>query len=610
MDLIFDIETNGLIGEGTEIHCISAMDHTTGQVFEFPPSLVDEGVELLASPDVDRLVGHNISGFDIPFIHNVLGVDLRSKPQIDTFAVSRALFVSTLTDSDYRRLRHGSFPKRLVGKFSLESWGYRLNLQKGTFAQSTDWQTYSEEMMTYCTQDVAVTARLYDMLLGFERVKHKPAMEASMMEVESRIHGIMGEQERCGVAFDEGAAMSLVAELQTEKHALTKRLQEIYPAEYISKGEFTPKRPNKTMGYGANATCTKIQLREFNPGSDQQVAERLIKAGWTPSAYTPKGQPKVDEKNLVEIDTSKMEGVDELIKYKLVDKRLGQIYEGKAAWMRKVEAGRIHGRVQTTGTRTGRMSHSSPNLAQVPRVGSFMGAECRRLFGPQHGGYLVGIDASGLELRTLANRIHRYDGGAFAKEVIDGDIHTVVKEAIGLNERNNAKSFVYAWLYGAGSQKLGEVIANDLRAAGQSVPRDLAALGKKASSKMMKRIKGLSKLLDAVKSAHNRGFIRNVAGLYIQSASEHSALNSCLQSDGAAIMKWAQFILDKHIRDLPCQTLLTVHDEWQIECWDEDIAHQVGEIAVNSIRGAGEALDLKVELDGEYQVGRNWEETH
>lgn len=609
MRLVFDIETNGLLPKVDTIHCIVAFDIDTQEVHQFGPSAVDAGLDFINKADL--LVGHNICGFDLPVIQHVKGVDLRGIDTIDTIAVSRAIFVSTLRDADFKRLRHG-FPKQLVGRHSLESWGHRLGCEKGEFALTTDWQEFSQEMLDYCVQDVRVNARLFQFLTDFERLPGNPAMPLDAMITESRVHGVMGEQERHGVGFDEEGAVSLVARLQDEKAVLTGELQGIYRPEWISQGQFTPKRPNKTRGYAKGGTCTKISLREFNPGSDLQIGERLQARGWLPAEFTPGGAPKVDESALSTLDPATFTGVDLLLRYKLVDQRLGQIWEGKSAWLKKSRASRLHGRVMATGTRTGRMSASSPNLQQVPRVGSYMGAECRRLFGPGDKGWLVGCDASGLELRTLANRMSQFDGGKFAKDVIEGDIHETMRLASGLHSRNNQKTFTYAMLYGAGATKLGQTVSKDLREAGLPVEDDEATLGKRVHSRLVSKLSGLRELLAAAKAAHQRGFIRLLDGRFVQSVSEHSALNTLLQGDGAVVMKNAQFMLDKWLREERVDHAfnLTVHDEFQIETHRREDADIIGQRAVDAIRLAGRGLGMRVELDAEYVVGRTWEDTH
>jgi DNA polymerase I-like protein with 3'-5' exonuclease and polymerase domains len=193
---------------------------------------------------------------------------------------------------------------------------------------------------------------------------------------------------------------------------------------------------------------------EFNPGSRNHIAYWLKrKYNWEPLVYTDSGEPQLDEDVLKSLPYPE---ASFLLEYFLVDKRLGQIAEGEQAWLKCVDAdGRIHGYINGNGAVTSRMSHSKPNLAQVPRVGSPYGQECRSLFTAQFGWNLVGIDASGLELRMLAHYLARYDGGEYVKAILEGDIHSFNMNALGLTDRNKSKTFIYAWLYGAGDEKLG-----------------------------------------------------------------------------------------------------------------------------------------------------------
>jgi hypothetical protein len=612
MRLCADIETNGLLPTVDTIHCIVAIDLDTKERITFRPNEVEDGVGYLS--EASLLVGHNWAGYDAPVIKHITGVDLSHIPTVDTQAVSRALFTATLRDADYKRMASG-FPKALIGRHSLESWGWRLGDRKGEFGcgGKTDWSVFTEEMLSYCQQDVVVNVKLYEFFRDFERVPGIPAMPLAAMLNESAVHGILGEQERNGVAFDSDSAVGLVAGLQTDKAKAIARLQDIFPAEYISRGAFTPKRANKTLGYVKGGEMTKIELQEFNPGSDIQVGDRLKRMGWQPVDFTPGGQPKVDETTLSGLHEEDYPGVTDMLQYKIIDKRLGQLYEGKGAWLKKVtDSGRLHGRVMSTGTRTGRMSHSAPNLAQVPRVGSYLGEECRALFGPQETGFLVGCDASGLELRTLANRMAPFDGGAFARLVVEGDVHEVMRQASGLHDRNHQKTFTYAMLYGAGATKLGQTVAADLRDAGLPITAPERTLGRRTHGRLVSSLKGLGPLLKAAKAAHKRGFIKLLNGLYVKSASEHSALNTLLQGDGAVVMKEAQMLLATWIRQagLDCQWNLTVHDEFQLETKTEEDARAVGSLARTSIREAGRRLGMKVELDAEYKIGRNWKETH
>jgi DNA polymerase I-like protein with 3'-5' exonuclease and polymerase domains len=290
-----------------------------------------------------------------------------------------------------------------------------------------------------------------------------------------------------------------------------------------------------------------------------------------------------------------------LVDYLTISKRLGQLAEGKEAWLRCVENGRIHGRINTNGTVSGRCSHSRPNVSQVPSVSSPYGSECRALFLPDDGHVLVGVDASGLELRMLAHYLAYFDGGAYAKQVCEGDIHTTNMEAAGLENRNQAKRFIYAWLYGGGDNLIGEIIDGGARE------------GKQIKKRFMDRLPAFKKLKKHIeKTVDAKGHLHGLDGRVLPVRSKHSALNLLLQSAGAVVMKEAtKQLLQKplHVDLREIHQVAHIHDEIQLSV-HPSVAEETGKIAVESIRAAGETLNLKVPLTGEYKIGANWSETH
>jgi DNA polymerase I-like protein with 3'-5' exonuclease and polymerase domains len=283
----------------------------------------------------------------------------------------------------------------------------------------------------------------------------------------------------------------------------------------------------------------------------------------------------------------------------MIQKRLGQLAEGKEAWVKLEKNGRIHGRVNTNGAVTGRCTHSNPNMAQVPAVRAPYGKECRELFTVAKGYKMVGADASGLELRCLAHFMGKWDEGAYAKELLEGDIHTANQKAAGLETRDQAKTFIYAFLYGAGDAKIGTVVGK-----GQEE-------GAKLRANFLKKTPALKYLKDAVEKAAKRGYLLGLDGRKLWIRSEHAALNTLLQSAGALVMKKACCILDKMIKEsgFDAKFALNVHDEWQIEV-KEEVAELVGNLAVQAIRDAGDFFNFRCPLDGEFRVGNNWAETH
>ena len=356
---------------------------------------------------------------------------------------------------------------------------------------------------------------------------------------------------------------------------------------------FIPKSNNKARGYVKGVPFTKVKYKEFNLGSRQQIGERLMMLGWKPQKKTDKGHVIVDEKVLSEIkDIPEAKLINE---YLMLQKRIAQV----SSWVEAIkEDGRVHGKVITNGTITGRMSHQAPNMAQIPAVYSPYGKECRGLWIVEKGYKLVGVDASGLELRMLA---HYMNDKEYINEVINGDIHTANQTAAGLETRDAAKTFIYAFIYGAGNKKIGSIIGGS--------ERD----GERVKEKFLRATPSLRSLREKVDgvSKSNRRWLKGLDGRKIIIRHPHAALNSLLQGAGATVMKVAltkldEYVINKRIKAYP---VVNVHDEFQYEV-EQERADEFGRLAVQSIRDAGKILKLRCELDGEYKIGNNWSETH
>lgn len=299
-------------------------------------------------------------------------------------------------------------------------------------------------------------------------------------------------------------------------------------------------------------------------------------------------------------DKKKLLELAELVKeYLLLQKRIGQV----ESWLEAVkDDGRVHGKVITNGAVTGRMTHSSPNMAQVPNAGSIYGHECRECWTVDDGNVLVGCDASGLELRMLA---HYMKDDNYVRTVTEGssklgtDVHTVNQMAAGLSTRDSAKTFIYAFLYGAGDAKIGSIVGGT------------AKDGAKLKSKFLGQTPALARLLERVAKQAAKGYVPGLDGRRIWVRSEHAALNSLLQGAGAIVMKKALCIFYDKIKanKWPVKLVANVHDEFQFEC-SKDIAEEAGKAARMSIIEAGEFYQLRCPLDGEYKIGKSWKETH
>ncbi len=579
--LVFDVETDGL--DATKIWCLSTCDTKTEELNSYYGNTLQEGLSKLQ--EADKLIGHNIIGFDIPVIHKLTGIDLSAKPLVDTLVLSR-LF------NPVREGNHG-----------LESWGFRLKFPKIEF---DDYGHFSQEMVTYCERDVLLNKRVYDALS-----KEKQGFSRDSINLEQNIAGILNKQREKGFLLDVRHACLLLATLKDKLDATVAEVhKEFKPEEHtlilypvktgagkLSKmavdSEGVKYRLNSDEYDALNEQdeIKRISRTEFNLGSRKQIGEYLKKFGWKPTKFTPTGQPIVDEGTLKRIKDIPQATL--IADYLMYQKRIAQI----KSWIDNVDSiDRVHGFVNPNGTITGRMTHREPNLAQVPNSNAPYGAECRACWTVPKDYNLVGIDASGLELRMLA---HYMDNEDFTNEILHGDIHTANQNLAGLESRNQAKTFIYAFIYGAGNEKLGTVVGGGKQD------------GQRLKQRFLDNLPSLKHLKDRVTRASAKGFIKGLDGRKIYIRSAHSALNALLQGGGSIVMKKALELLNSYIidNDLDAHFVANIHDEWQIEVIKKD-AKLVGELGIKAIQNAGLAFNMKCPLDGEYNIGDNWSETH
>lgn len=588
MRLAFDIEANGLLDTVSKIHCLCVVDLDSDQTWQFGPSQIEEGLELLKTADL--LVAHNALGYDMPVLNKLYGFEHHTVR--DTLTIAR-LIHSNLKDTDANRMAQGLIPRDCYGSDSLKAWGYRLGEQKTEY--DGGWEEWSQVMQDYCAQDVQVLKRLWHFL--------KPEdYSQEAVELEHDISRVCLSMTHHGWTFDKDKAIDLYSRLAARREELQKALIDKFGTwEEVDK-VLIPKRDNKARGYKAGVPVTKMKTVEFNPNSRQHIEKKLREMGWVPEVFTESGQAKLDESTLskVNIPEAKL-----LVEHFLIEKRLGQLADGEAGWLKLVaNDGRIHGRYNTMGTVTGRAAHFGPNVGQVPASKSPYGKECRELFTVPQGWRMVGADMAGLELRCLAHYLHAYDGGAYGEIILNGDVHTENQKAAGLPTRDNAKTFIYAFCYGAGPSKIGKIVGGT------------AKQGQELIDRFMRGLPAFAKLKQAVSTAAQKGWLKGLDGRRIPVRSEHAALNSLLQGCGAILCK--RWVVDAH-KSLSSQFKEGydgdfvfcgwIHDELQVAC-REEIAEQVGEIIADCARKAGQPYGFKIRLDSEYIIGRSWADTH
>jgi DNA polymerase-1 len=594
---IFDIETDGLLDTVSKIHSLvlSDLDGTVYSCCE-KQGYIPLSVGLSKLENADLVIGHNILKYDLPAIQK-LYPGFKIKKCRDTLTMSRLLFPDIL-ESDFKaKFKNILFAKKLAGKHALAAWGVRLGEFKGDFGKTSDWAEWSKEMQDYCEQDVLVTLKLYNKLMSLE-----PSEES--LRLEHEFQEIIFQQEHNGIYFDVDAAQKLYYSLKTEAEEVSSVLKNTIPP--ISKEtKLIPKRDNKTRGYKKGVEVIKTTYTPFNPNSHAHILYFLnSKYGFTPTDFTDKGNPQLDRDVLDGLD---YEEIPSICKYLDISKILGRLMNQKnEGLLTKHINGKIHGTMITNGAVTGRCTHSV--IANIPRVTSYKGLEFRSLFtaGPYK---LVGADASQLELRMLAHFLARYDNGAYTTQLLEQDIHTVNQHAAGLPTRDLAKTFIYALIYGAGDAKLGSIVNPS---GSQEAQR---ASGRTLRAKFMSNVPAYKHLIGAVAEAvRGRGYLIGLDGRHLRTRSEHSALNTVLQSAGALVMKQATVMLWQLLRQAniadKCQQVIQYHDEYSLIVSDESICDEVGNIQVEAIQKAGEYFNLKCPLTGEYKIGKNWAETH
>ena len=543
MRAIVDIETDSL--DATKVHCIVAKDVDSGRVYPFPPDMIHGFRDW--SRGVKQFIMHNGLSFDAPVCNRLLGTNIKPSQIVDTLVLSQL----------FNPIREGH---------SLKAWGDRLGFPKGDVET---FEVYTPDMLEYCKQDVNITHKLFQILQsegkGFSR---------SSIRLEHNVRVIIDQQEKNGFAMDMRKAMGLYNKLKDEANGLEKWAVTTFDPTVVE-------------------LKTKTKYIPFNIGSRQQIASRLIELGWKPKQHTDKGNIIINEAVLDKID---MPEAKKFSRFFLLQKRIAQI----KSWIEACDDrdGRVHGRVMTLKTITGRMSHNSPNMAQIPAVRSPYGKECRDCWTVDnpYTHSIVGTDASGLELRCLA---HLMNDTTFTDILLTGDIHTHNMQMAGLTNRDQAKTFIYAFMYGAGASKIGQIVG-----AG-------AKEGQILINKFLNSMPALKRVRDSVTKAASKKLIRGIDGRLLHIRSPHSALNTLIQGAGAIVCKLWLINMIKRINrtGVDAKLVASIHDEYQFEVLNKDI-NKFGQITKDAMKDTEKQLQMKCPLDSEWKVGKTWAETH
>ena len=547
--VILDIETDAL--NASVIHLAICKETVPNRYHIFGSP---DGYSMETLPkylmSADKIIMHNGISFDLPVINKLLNTKIPYSKVIDTLLLS--YLHNPVIDNGH----------------SLEAWGKRLDFPK---LSHDDYSTYSPEMETYCKQDVDLTEKLYDHFM--EQVSD---FSKKSVELEHTVRRVIDIQQDNGFYLDQPKASILLAQLKDESGIIEDELVK----------EFEPT---------IKELKTKTKVIPFNPHSRQQIGDRLMKRGWEPKLFTEKtGFPVVNESTL---DACEIPEAKHLLRYMMLRKRVVQIQ----SWIDLInpETNRVHGSVRSIGAVTGRMTHNNPNMAQVPSGASPYGKECRECWTVEDptNYNLVGADASGLELRCLAHYIQDEN---YTKEILEGDIHTANQKMAGLYTRDQAKTFIYALLYGAGPYRIGSIVGSD------------ATVGQHLITRFLNHMPKLARWREQViEEAMGGDRVKAIDGRYLRIRSSHAAVNTLLQGAGAIICKeWLVHIMKMiKVAGLDAKPVANIHDEVQFEVHKDD-TQVFKDITKKAMVETEHSLNVKCPLDSEAKEGKTWANTH
>jgi DNA polymerase I len=603
---VLDVEADDLIA--TKIYCVVVRDvHNIANVKIFvnkeeanksgvewnPEWLPLDKLQEWCEKNVQFYAAHNGICFDFWVLYNLLQWFIPLDKIIDTLVISRLL-------QPYRE-----------GGHSLDAWGAKLGLTKIPFE---DFSKLSFDMITYCCRDTEINVLMYWALL---KEKMEWGFTDMSVRLEHAVRDIVFKQEQHGFYLHRERAHKLFSVTKARLAEIENEMVTVFCPQPVLEKVITPKyrKDGKLSSVGLKSLqnyCKEVglsleqevtgpiayfQLEDFNLGSPPQVKERLLEIGWKPLNLTPKGAPKIDEESLAPF-ANDFPQVKLLSEYLMTRARNGLAEQ----WLELADKrGYVHGKVMTNGAVTGRMTHQEPNMANVPSAAPDVpyGKECRACWTVEDlDKYtMVGTDASSLELRMLC---HYMDDPEYTKEVLSGDIHTKNQKAAGLLTRAQAKTFIYALLYGAGDGKIGKIIGKGSKDGGKIKARFFAAIPK------------LGELFSRTGfQAKKHGYVVLLDGRRVWTRSEHSALNSLLQGSGAVVCKaWMVFIhkLAKE-RNIEFYQLVTVHDEIQFMVRRKDV-DKFGQVCKDAMKETERVLKVKCPLDCEWKQGDDWSQTH
>lgn len=613
---ICDLETNGLF-QPDKIWLAGFLDVETNTttIIERPDLNKEDFINQINQYDV--VVGHNFISYDLPVLQSF---NLEGKHTWRT--IKDTLILSHLLN--YKK----------QGGHSLANWGEQFNFPKKEW---TDFSKYDPAMVDYLRRDLELNLKLWQY---FQRLVNHPSYHSSI-ELEHSSAYFCADMKRNGFAFNKDKANKLRNTIDSRISVLDQFILKEFSGTYKFHRVINPKSTkfgtinlsdfrwcNDISPYSIGSPFSLIDYEPFNPNSTKQIIDRISQYGWEPTEKTKshilaekENSPKLphfrkygwklNDTNLSTVSKDAPESTQKLVERLLLSKRRSTLTEWLEAYHEP--SGRIHGTINSIGTWTHRMSHTNPNLGNIPARDKPYSLEMRSLWqaGPQR--RLLGVDAESIQLRVFA---HYLNDPKFTESLVIGnskdgtDPHTLNKHVLGrvCKDRDVAKTFIYAWLLGAGLKKQAQILNCTLDEA------------EEANYNFLMRYPGLKKLKEEqIPEDARRGYFIGIDDRRIICTSSHLMLAGYLQNAEVIVMKRGNLIwreeLDK--QQIPYWQINLVHDEYQTETLNDDLAKQIQLIQANAIRKAGEYYNLNCPMAGgllnkhkELAIGNNWTETH
>ena len=572
MPLVVDIETDSL--QANKIWVVVTKDTKTNEIRSFTEPVGFTNY----IRDYDTFIGHNLLSFDVPVLNRLWGTHIKLSQIVDTLILSQL------------------FNPNRKGGHSLDNLAQLAGCKKINFS---DFSEYSEDMLKYCINDVKITHKVYKYLLAYD----SHGFSNRSISLEHKIRQVINKQQYYGFLLDTKKAIQLLYEIKNKNEKIEKEIRSFFKPKVRPIKDIVVKRKKDGsiskvgLNHIENLTHlggnhTTIRYEEFNLGSPKQIVERMEEYGWKPIKFTPKGSPKVCEENLETLPPTAPDAVKKLALWKALETRWKNI----DSWIdASSDDGRVHGRVFTMGAVTGRMTHSEPNMANIVSSYKQYGKESRECFIAPKDYVLVDTDASGLELRMLA---HYMNNDEFTNEVVNGDPHTANMKAAGLSTRSEAKTFIYAFLYGAGAEKIGSIVGGNA---------SIGAQLKKTFLSNMPELKLLQSRI--IGKATKQGYLNGIDGRRIHIRSPHAGLNTLLQGAGAIVCKQWAIEIDRRVRQerLDAHLVCSIHDQYVYEVHEKSV-DRFKEVCHTGIEQAGQYLEVRCPLSCDIGIGKTWYE--